>query len=157
MLRMIRPAAVMSELGAPEKAAVAEVTSPAGVALDEVRILVHGAGVNFAGTMLAAGIHQNPPALPFRPGLEVAGVIAEVADLRIGDRVQAAMSHGGFRKEVVVPALRAVPIPDTMDFSTAAAFPVSGRMEHTLRRACLARRAGARRVPRRARRVRQHR
>ena len=99
-----------------------------------VRIAVHGAGVNFADTLMIAGKYQEKPAFPFSPGLEAAGVISEVASdvdhLKVGDRVMAFTVHGGFAEEAVVPATQAFVIPTGMDLLTAAGFPVAYGTSH---------------------------
>src|SRR6185503_19780402 len=63
---------------------------------------------------------------PFSPGGECAGVIeavgAKVRHLRAGMRVMAFMTHGAFAERVCVPATRVIPMPDELDFVTAAAF-----------------------------------
>ena len=41
----------------------------------EVRIRVRAAGLNFADSLMIKGQYQDKPALPFVPGLEVAGQI----------------------------------------------------------------------------------
>ena len=57
---------------------------------DEVRIRVRACALNFADSLLCAGTYQEHPALPFTPGLEVAGVVVAAgpdASHRVGDRV----------------------------------------------------------------------
>jgi len=95
-----------------------------------VRIRVRAAGVNFADTLQVSGKYQVKPPFPFSPGLEVAGEITEFApDLTAyppGTRVMAFLREGGgMREDVVLPTDCMVPIPDNMDFTTAAAFPTA--------------------------------
>src|SRR5690606_42022188 len=75
-----------------------------------VLIEVHAAAVNFFDTLIIEGKYQEKPALPFSPGAEVAGRIAELAEgvegLAVGDRVMATFSWGGFADFVVTPAER---------------------------------------------------
>ena len=63
-----------------------------------VRIRVRAAGVNFADSLMLAGQYQEKPALPFTPGLELAGQIeavgAGVRGLAPGQRVWRWSSHG---------------------------------------------------------------
>jgi NADPH:quinone reductase len=121
-------AVLCKEFAGPEKLVVAELPSPP-LTDGTVRIRVHAAGVNFADTLLIAGQYQDKPALPFTPGMEVAGVVAEtaagVAHVQRGDRVLAAVGRGGFAEEVVTEADGVHRIPDAMDFVTAAGFPVA--------------------------------
>src|SRR6266567_3346072 len=101
----------------------------------EARIRVHACGVNFADTLMIAGKYQVKPEFPFTPGLEAAGVVvetgAEVRHLEPGRRVLAVLRFGGgYAEEIVLNADAVVPIPDAMDFVTAAAFPVTYGTAH---------------------------
>jgi NADPH2:quinone reductase len=108
---------------------VDEVDSPS-LGPGQVRIGVKAAGVNFPDILMCEGKYQVKPPVPFIPGLEVAGVVMEVAEgvthVKPGDRVLAfARLAGGFASEIVLLGGIVTPIPDTMDFETAAAFPVA--------------------------------
>lgn len=101
---------------------------PLPLAPGSVRIEVHAAGISFANLLVIQGKHQNKPPLPFVPGTEVGGIVTEVdADaaggLKLGDRVCAGLSHGGFAEQVVVPAETVFRIPDATDFAAATQFP----------------------------------
>jgi len=117
------------ELGDIANLSVGEIASPP-MAADEVRIGVKASGVNFPDILMVEGKYQVKPALPFVPGLEAAGEVLEIgADVgghvKVGDRVMTFARHGGSHaEEVVVPGGIVTPIPDAMDFVTAAAFPV---------------------------------
>lgn len=95
---------------------------------DGVRIAVKAAGVNFADTLMVKGDYQVRPPFPFSPGLEVAGEVLECAPgvdaFKPGDRVMAMVHYGGYATEVVAPAKDVVRIPDAMDFTIAAGFPI---------------------------------
>ena len=69
-------AVLCQEWGPPEKLRLEEVPSPP-LHPSGVRIRVQAAGINFADLLLISGQYQEKPALPFTPGLEVAGLIAE--------------------------------------------------------------------------------
>jgi NADPH:quinone reductase len=102
---------------------------------DDVRIHVRAAGVNFADSLMIGGTYQVKPPFPFTPGLEAAGEIiatgSSVKRLRVGQRVLAVLRNGGgYADEIVVNAAAAVPIPDAMDFVTAAAFPIAYGTAH---------------------------
>ncbi len=108
---------------------VDEVGSPACGA-GQVRIAVKAAGVNFPDILMVEGKYQVKPTMPFIPGLEVAGEVLEVGDgvthVTVGARVLAfARLGGGYASEIVLPGGIVTPIPDRMDFITAAAFPVA--------------------------------
>ena len=122
------------EWGAPETLRLEEAESPK-LQPHQVRIRVRAAGVNFADTLMVGGRYQVKPPFPFTPGLEAAGEIVEagaaVANLRAGQRVLAVLrSGGGYAEEIVLDAAAVVPIPATMDFVTAAAFPVAYGTSH---------------------------
>ena len=126
-------AVLCQEWGDPESLVIADVPSRL-LAADEVRIRVRASGVNFADTLQIAGKYQVKPPFPFTPGLEVAGEIAAVGDavrgLKAGARVMAPTHGNAFAEEVIVPAAAAVPIPASMDYTTAAAFPVAYGTSH---------------------------
>src|SRR6516165_9820090 len=114
--------------------AVAEVASPP-LSPGQVRIGVRASGVNFPDILMAEGKYQIKPTLPFIPGLEVSGVVLACAEgvthVRPGDRVAAFARRGGAHaEEVVVPGAIVTPIPDAMDFVTAAAVPVAYGTAH---------------------------
>lgn len=126
-------AVMCKEWGGPEKLSLEEASAPP-LRAGAVRIAVQAAGVNFADLLLIAGQYQEKPALPFTPGAEAAGVITEVgagvSGLKTGDRVMALTGLGAFAEEAVVDAGRVVPIPQSMDFITAAGFPVAYGTSH---------------------------
>lgn len=113
---------------------VAEVASPA-LGTGQVRIAVRASGVNFPDILMVEGKYQVKTELPFIPGLELAGVVLECAPgvdhVRPGERVMAFARRGGAHaEEVVVPGGIVTPIPEAMDFVTAAAFPVAYGTAH---------------------------
>jgi NADPH:quinone reductase len=121
-------AVLCRSLGDVSALAVEEVPGPPMVA-GEVRIAVQAAGVNFPDILMIEGKYQVKPELPFIPGLEVAGTVMEcgagVRHLAPGQRVLGmARRGGGYASEIVLPGAIVTPIPDTLDFVTAAAFPI---------------------------------
>jgi NADPH2:quinone reductase len=107
---------------------VVEEVAPPPLRPGAARIAVHAAGVNFADTLMVAGTYQEKPPFPFTPGLEISGQIIEAAsdvqDLRPGDRVFGTIENGGYADEAVLPSGNLTRIPDSMDYVTAASFPV---------------------------------
>jgi NADPH:quinone reductase len=95
----------------------------------EVRIRVRAAGLNFADSLMIKGQYQDKPALPFVPGLEVAGQIERcgegVAGFTPGERVMATPDHGGFAEAVVTRAANVVRLPESIDYPTAAGFAIA--------------------------------
>ncbi|HEX2529126.1 MAG TPA: NADPH:quinone oxidoreductase family protein [Geminicoccus sp.] len=96
-----------------------------------VRIDVAAAGVNFADLLMLEGKYQDRPALPFVPGLEIAGTIDKVGAGAImggvepGQRVLAFLDHGGFAEKTLARAEDVIPIPDDIDDLTAAAMALT--------------------------------
>ena len=126
-------AVLCTKLGGPEDLVVAEVPAPE-MKPGHVRVRVRAAGVNFADTLIIQGKYQVRPELPFSPGIELAGEITEVGagvtGISVGQRVMGMASSGAYTQEVVLPATAVVPIPDMMDFESAAAFPVAYGTSH---------------------------
>ncbi|MDQ4062750.1 MAG: alcohol dehydrogenase catalytic domain-containing protein, partial [Actinomycetota bacterium] len=93
----------------------------------EVLVEVKSAGVNYADTMRRRDQYVESQDLPFTPGSEIAGTVAEVGDgvedVNVGDRVVTLLGAGGYAEYVVAPARNLIPIPDELDFDEAAAIP----------------------------------
>lgn len=110
----------------------------------ELLIDVHAAGVNFPDVLMVQGKYQTRPETPFVPGSEAAGVVAAVGEgvtgFAVGQRVAAFTGIGAFAEQVVVSAGQAFPIPDAIDFETAAGVLITyGTSYHALKdRAALA-------------------
>ena len=105
---------------------------------NEVLIEVQAAGVNFPDTLIIEGKYQFKPPFPFSPGGEVAGVVSSVGDkvahLKAGDRVMALTGWGGFAEQVAAPAYNVLPVPPSMDLTSAAAFGMTyGTSMHALK------------------------
>lgn len=104
---------------------------------DDVRIAVRAAGVNFPDILVVQGKYQFKTPFPFAPGMECAGEVIEaggnVTDLKPGDRVAAHPWNGCFAEQVVASATTVFKLPDGVDFTTAAACPVTyGTVYHAL-------------------------
>lgn len=90
----------------------------------QVRIRVHASGLNYADVMQREGLYPGGPKPPFIPGLEAAGTIEAGDSLPIGSRVVAIAPNGCHAERVCVGAVACMPIPESMSFEEAAAFPV---------------------------------
>lgn len=114
-----------SSFGPLEQLTIEERPS-APIGPNDVRIAVAAAGVNFVDGLFVQGLYQIKPPLPFVPGGEVAGTVAEVGAevtaLSVGQRVFASTGLGGFASEVVVPARAAIPTPPLLSDAQAATF-----------------------------------
>lgn len=126
-------AVVCRAWGALEDLRIEEVPAPLP-GRGEVLIQVHAAGVNFADLLIVKGEYQHRPPFPFSPGAEVAGIVRglgpDVTGLQVGQRVLAMLDHGGYAEEAVAQAHEVTPIPETMDFETAATFPIVYATSH---------------------------
>jgi NADPH2:quinone reductase len=104
----------------------------------QVVVSIEACGVNFPDTLIIQGKYQFKPELPFSPGSEVAGVVKEVGEgvqgFKAGDRVIAFTGWGGFAEEVVVDAVKLIPMPPGLDFTIASAFVLAyGTAHHALK------------------------
>ncbi len=99
----------------------------------EVSLAVRACALNHADLLMVQGRYQERPPLPFTLGLELSGVVQAVGPgvtLAPGTRVAAYTGQGGLAEAAVVPASRCLPIPDSMDFATAAAFQIAYGTSH---------------------------
>jgi len=121
-------AVVCDEYGPFEDLSVKDLPDPVP-GPGQVLLDVKATGVSFAQSLTVAGKYQVRPELPFVPGVEVAGIVASVADdvnnVAIGDRVSAGVTYGGFAERALAPAHHCRPMPDGMDFSQAVMFVTS--------------------------------
>lgn len=94
---------------------------------EEVLVKVAAAGVNRPDVMQRKGMYPPPPGAPDTPGLEIAGEVVAVGEavssIRVGDRVCALVSGGGYAEFCLAPAALCLPWPKGMDAVSAAALP----------------------------------
>jgi len=114
------------EPGGPE--VLVPVERPAPVpAPGEVLIKVAAAGVNRPDVFQRLGRYPPPPGVTDIPGLEVSGIITEVASgagsFRVGDAVCALVAGGGYAEYCAAPAPQCLPAPRGLDLVDAAAIP----------------------------------
>jgi NADPH2:quinone reductase len=100
----------------------------------EALVRLESIGVNFIDVYHRTGHYKLP--LPLIPGSEGAGVVEEVGQgvtvVKKGDRIAYAMARGAYAEYAVVAADMLVPIPDDVDFKTAAAAMLQGMTAHYL-------------------------
>lgn len=100
----------------------------------EVLLDVKACGLQYADVMQREGLYVGGPKPPYDPGLEAAGIVAAlgpgVTAPAVGTRVVVMAGGGLFAGRVAVPAKTCMPIPDTMTFEAAAAFPVNYLTAH---------------------------
>jgi NADPH2:quinone reductase len=116
----------IAEPGGPEVLRLVTRQTPRPGA-NEVLIRIAAAGVNYPDTLQRRGKYALPPGASDIPGLEVAGTVEQLGDgvdsWRVGDRVCALLAGGGYAEYCVAPVPQCLPIPDGMDFVSAAAMP----------------------------------
>ena len=127
-------AVMVRRTGGPDVLELSDLPDPAPGA-GELLVDVEAAGLNFIDIYQREGRYPLP--LPFVTGLEGAGVVREVGEdvegVRPGDRVAWAMVNGaGCATRAVVPADRAVPVPDGVSTEQAAAALLQGMTAHFL-------------------------
>ena len=92
----------------------------------EILVKVAAAGVNRPDVMQRKGLYPPPPGAPDIPGLEIAGEIvafgAGVERWKIGDRVMALVSGGGYAEYCLAHASHAMPVSG-LSMVEAAAIP----------------------------------
>lgn len=96
----------------------------------QIKLKQHACGVNFIDTYFRMGMYPAPNGLPFVAGNEGAGEVIAVgpgvSDLKAGDRVAYVVPLGGYAAERVLPADRAVKLPDNIGYEQAAAMMLKG-------------------------------
>ncbi len=118
---------VVHETGGPEvmKLEDREVGAPGP---GEIKVRHRAIGLNFADVYHRTGLYKLP--LPFVIGNEAAGEVTAVGDgvtdFKVGDRIGYIGPPGSYSDERLLPAGRAFPIPDGIDFETAAASMTKG-------------------------------
>ncbi len=93
----------------------------------EVLIKVQAAGVNRADVLQAAGRYALRPGVSPVPGLEVAGTVEALGEgaprWKVGDRVCALLTGGGYAEYAVTPAAQCLPFPNGLDAVQAGSLP----------------------------------
>src|ERR1700710_2503804 len=116
-------AVVISSFGGPDVLRIDEVPDPVLLPGD-VLIDVAAAGVNRADISQREGHYPPPAGAPEWPGLEVSGIVSaigdEVTSVKVGDRVCALLSGGGYAEKVSVPASQVLKVPENIDLIDAA-------------------------------------
>lgn len=120
--------------GGPEQLSVQK-AEPQAPGRGQVRIRHQAIGVNFVDIYHRTGLYPLP--LPAVPGVEGAGVIEavgeDVRDLKPGQRVAyAGALVGAYASTRLLPAERAIPLPDAVSSRMAAASMLRGLTAHML-------------------------
>jgi NADPH2:quinone reductase len=107
----------------------------------QIRIKQHACGINYIDTYFRSGLYPPPPpqSLPFVSGNEGAGEVIAVGpgvtEIKIGDRVGYVSALGGYAAERLIPADRAVKLPESISYEQAAGMMLKGMtVEYLLNR-----------------------
>ena len=124
------------EHGGPEKL-VWEAVDVGAPGDGEIHVKHHAVGLNYIDTYQRSGLYPlaNLPAVMGMEGAgEVLTVGGGVSDIAVGDRVAYANPMGSYAQERLMPADRAVKLPEAVDYQTAAAMMLQGMTVHYLLR-----------------------
>lgn len=116
-------AVVCHAVGTPEDLVVDDLPDPEPGPGD-LLVDVKAAAVTYPDLLMVGGKYQFTPDYPYIPGSEAAGVVigigSDVDGWQVGDRVVGGLGlAGAFAERAVVPAHRAVRIPDGVEFDAA--------------------------------------
>jgi NADPH2:quinone reductase len=120
-------AIIITQPGGPEVLQLAERPKPV-IADNEVLIKVMAAGINRPDVFQRKGNYPPPAGAPSDiPGLEVAGIIAEVGDTvtrwKPGDKVCALVTGGGYAEYCKAHEGQCLPVPPNLNYTEAASLP----------------------------------
>jgi NADPH:quinone reductase len=113
----------ISQPGGPEVLRISELPVPEPAA-GQVLVKVHAAGVNRPDIQQRQGDYPPPPGAPLTPGLEIAGeVMSAGARYKVGDKICALLTGGGYAEYCAVAEDNALPVPQGFSMIEAAAVP----------------------------------
>jgi NADPH:quinone reductase len=126
------------KVGGPEVLTYEDVSVPAP-GPGQIKIRNHACGVNFIDTYFRTGLYPSPVGMPFISGNEGAGEVTAVGqgvtDIKVGDRVGYVSALGAYAAERLLPADRAVKLPENITYEQAAAMMLKGlTAQYLLRR-----------------------
>lgn len=126
-------AVVVTNFGSTENMKYVDIDIP-HVAAHQLLIRVKTTSVNYADVKSRYG--KKGQALPFIPGLEVAGIVEQVGErvtgLKVGERVLAFPSNGSYAEYVVADENLTFALPDAVDFDIAGACGVVSFLSYNL-------------------------
>ena len=115
--------------GGPEVLTLDDIEIPAP-GQGQIKIKQYACGVNFIDTYFRVGMYPSPVGMPFVSGNEGAGQVTAigpgVTDVKVGDRIAYVVPLGGYAAERLLPAERAVKLPDNITYEQAAAMMLKG-------------------------------
>ncbi|XP_067662367.1 quinone oxidoreductase-like isoform X2 [Haliotis asinina] len=127
--RAVMRAIRVTEFGGPEVLKVQNDVPIPQPKASEVLIKVSAAGVNPVDTYVRSGVYAAKPALPYTPGMDVAGVVqdvgADVKKFKKGDRVYSMRtSSGGYAEFTTVEEKYIGRLGDSITFEQGAGIGV---------------------------------
>jgi NADPH:quinone reductase len=126
-------AIVVNQVGDPDQLIYQNVEAPAP-GPGQVLVKVQAIGVNFIDIYHRTGLYPKP--LPFTPGIEGSGEVSACGEgvdgLEIGTPVGFVDAIGAYAEYTLVPADRLIPLPEKVDFPSAAAALLQGMTAHYL-------------------------
>jgi len=126
------------KVGGPEVMTYEEVDVPAP-GPGQIQIAQRACGINYIDTYFRSGAYPSPGGLPFVVGNEGAGDVVAVGpgvtQVAVGDRVGYVTALGGYAAARLLPAERAVRLPDAIGYEEAAGMMLKGMTaQYLLRR-----------------------
>ena len=116
------------EFGPVDSHSVEEIEDPVA-GPGQVVVDIKATGISFPDVLIVQGLYQFKPPFPFSPGSEISGVVSSVGEgvtmHKAGDRVMGSIGSGGLREKGVYLEQQLMPLPESMDFNTAAGFPLN--------------------------------
>src|SRR5256712_9447683 len=116
--------------GGPEVLTYEDIPVPAP-GPGQTKIKNHASGVNFIDTYFRMGMYPSQVGLPFVSGNEGAGEVIAVGpgvtEFKVGDRVGYVSALGAYAAERLLPAERAVKLPDKISYEQAAGMMLKGK------------------------------
>jgi len=120
-------AIVITGAGGPDVLQIEDRPQPL-ITSSEVLVKVSAAGVNRPDIYQRKGNYSPPKeASQDIPGLEIAGIIAAIGDKvtrwKVGDKICALVTGGGYAEYCNVPEGQCLPVPGNLSFAEAASLP----------------------------------
>ena len=116
------------EFGPVDSHTVEEIEDPVA-GPGQVVVDIKATGISFPDVLIVQGLYQFKPPFPFSPGSEISGVVSSAGEgvtmHKVGDRVMGSIGSGGLREKGVYLEQQLMPLPESMDFNTAAGFPLN--------------------------------
>jgi len=131
-------ALTFSSFGNPDVLEYSEIYKPV-LKQDEILVQMKAIGLNYADMMRRSGIYPVRGHSLYINGYEGAGIVVDNnghKEFKTGDRIGFADVPFANAELVALPALHAIPLPDAIDFETAASVLLQGLSAHFLTTDC---------------------